>query len=51
MIAQLLASRHPSRTLSLASIMSSTGNPGLPPPTPEATAMLTRRAPDPSHDE
>jgi pimeloyl-ACP methyl ester carboxylesterase len=51
MIAQLVASRYPSRTLSLASIMSSTGNPGLPPPAPEAMAMATRRAPDPSHDE
>jgi type VI secretion system (T6SS) phospholipase Tle1-like effector len=35
----------PHRTLSLTSIMSSTGNPGVPPATPEAMAVLTRRAP------
>jgi pimeloyl-ACP methyl ester carboxylesterase len=51
MIAQLVASEYPHRTLSLTSIMSSTGNPGLPPPTPEAMAMLMRRAPHPSEDE
>lgn len=51
MIAQLVASAHPHRTLSLTSIMSGTGNPSLPPPTPEAMAMLTRRAPNPSEDE
>ncbi|MGD9764792.1 MAG: alpha/beta fold hydrolase [Candidatus Binatia bacterium] len=42
MIAQVLAYRHPSRLRSLTSIMSTTGNPSLPPPTPEAlTALLT----------
>jgi pimeloyl-ACP methyl ester carboxylesterase len=51
MIAQLVASEHPHRILSLTSIMSSTGNPGLPPATPEAMAMLTQRAPHPSEDE
>jgi pimeloyl-ACP methyl ester carboxylesterase len=51
MIAQLVASEHPHRTLSLTSIMSSTGNPGLPPATPEAMAALTRRAPHPLEDE
>lgn len=51
MIAQLVAAEHPHRTLSLTSIMSSTGNPGLPPPTPQAMAMLTRRAPHPLEDE
>ena len=51
MIAQLMASEHPHRVLSLASIMSSTGNPALPPPTSEAMAALTRRAPHPSEDE
>lgn len=51
MIAQLMASEHPDRVLSLTSIMSSTGNPGLPPPTPEAVAALTRPAPNPAEDE
>jgi len=40
MIAQEMAIHHPSRVLSLVSIMSSTGAPGLPGPTPEAAAML-----------
>jgi pimeloyl-ACP methyl ester carboxylesterase len=47
MIAQILAARHPRRIASLTSIMSSTGNPSLPPPAPAAMAMLTRPAPDP----
>jgi pimeloyl-ACP methyl ester carboxylesterase len=51
MIAQLVASEHPNRTLSLTSIMSSTGNPGLPPATPEAMAVLTQRRPHPLEDE
>jgi pimeloyl-ACP methyl ester carboxylesterase len=51
MIAQLIAAEHPQRTLSMASIMSSTGNPELPPPSPEAMSALTRRAPDPARDE
>jgi pimeloyl-ACP methyl ester carboxylesterase len=50
MIAQLVASEHPHRTLSLTSIMSSMGNPGLPPATPEAMAVLARRAPHPLED-
>lgn len=41
MIAQLLAAGHPERVLTLTSIMSSTGEPGLPPSTPEAWACLT----------
>ncbi len=40
MIAQELAISHPDRVRSLTSIMSSTGNPKLPPPTREASAML-----------
>lgn len=40
MIAQTLAIRHPARLRSLISIMSTTGNPTLPPPTPEAMAVL-----------
>lgn len=40
MIAQELAIHHPRRVRSLVSIMSSTGRPGLPGPTPEAAAVL-----------
>ncbi len=40
MIGQTLAIHHPERLHSLVSIMSSTGNPELPPPTPEAAAAL-----------
>jgi len=39
-IAQLIAARHPERTLSLTSIMSSSGNPALPLPTPAANLAL-----------
>jgi pimeloyl-ACP methyl ester carboxylesterase len=41
MIAQLMAASHPDRVLTLTSIMSSTGEPGLPASTPEAWACLT----------
>ena len=41
MIAQLVAAARPDRTRSLVSIMSSSGAPDLPPPTPEAAAVLT----------
>jgi pimeloyl-ACP methyl ester carboxylesterase len=51
MIAQLLASEYPQRTLSLTAIMSSTGSPALPPPTPAAMAMLMKRPPNPFQDE
>lgn len=51
MIAQLIAAEHAQRTLSLASIMSSTGNPELPPPSPAAMSALTQRAPNPAEDE
>jgi pimeloyl-ACP methyl ester carboxylesterase len=44
-IAQELAIRHPSRLETLTSIMSSTGEPGLPPPKPEAMAVLMTPAP------
>ncbi len=40
MIAQELAINQPERVLTLTSIMSSTGAPGLPGPTPEAAAVL-----------
>ncbi len=46
MIAQLVACNHPDRTLSLTSIMSSTGNPDLPKATPAAQAALTAPRPD-----
>jgi pimeloyl-ACP methyl ester carboxylesterase len=50
MIAQLVAADYPEKTLSLTSIMSSTGNPGLPRPKPEAAARLNTPAPDPNKD-
>jgi pimeloyl-ACP methyl ester carboxylesterase len=50
MIAQLVAADYPDRTLSLTSIMSSTGNPELPRATPEAMAVLNNRGPDPRED-
>jgi pimeloyl-ACP methyl ester carboxylesterase len=40
MIAQTVAYRHGAKTRSLVSIMSSTGNPALPPAKPEAMAVL-----------
>ena len=40
MIAQTVAIRHPERLLSLTSIMSSTGDPALPPAKPEAMRVL-----------
>ena len=43
MIAQMVAANHPHKTLSLTSIMSSTGNPALPPAKPEAMAILMTR--------
>jgi pimeloyl-ACP methyl ester carboxylesterase len=45
MIAQAMAIHHPDRVRTLTSIMSSTGNPELPPPTPEAAAILVTPAP------
>jgi pimeloyl-ACP methyl ester carboxylesterase len=51
MIAQLIAADYPQRTLSLTSIMSTSGNPSLPPPTPAAAAVLMTRSPDPAHRE
>jgi pimeloyl-ACP methyl ester carboxylesterase len=50
MIAQLVAADFPEKTLSLTSIMSSTGNPDLPRATPEAMARLNTPAPDPNKD-
>jgi pimeloyl-ACP methyl ester carboxylesterase len=50
MIAQLVAADHPHRTLSLTSIMSTTGNPELPRAKPGAMARLNTPAPDPTKD-
>ncbi|HEX7790358.1 MAG TPA: alpha/beta fold hydrolase [Afipia sp.] len=49
MIAQEIAMQHPDRVLSLTSIMSTTGNPRLPQPTREASAILL--APPPKTKE
>lgn len=51
MIAQTVAIEHPGRVLSLTSIMSATGAPGTMDATPEAAAVLTQVAPDPTVDE
>ena len=45
MIAQLVASRHPDRVLSLTSIMSNTGNPASPQGDPEALAAVVAPPP------
>jgi pimeloyl-ACP methyl ester carboxylesterase len=50
MVAQSLAIEHPSRVRSLNIMMSHTGNPDLPPANPDAMAILSMRAPDPSQD-
>jgi pimeloyl-ACP methyl ester carboxylesterase len=50
MIAQMVAANHPEKVLSLVSVMSTTGNPALPPARPEAMAALTTPAPDPMAD-
>jgi len=50
MIAQLVAADYPERTLSLTSIMSTTGNPNLPRATDAAMARLNTPAPDPTKD-
>lgn len=51
MIAQIVASEHPRRTLTLTSIMSTSGNPDLPPSSPAAMAVLMQRSPHPWQDE
>ncbi|WP_223216029.1 alpha/beta fold hydrolase [Agrobacterium pusense] len=50
MIAQILASDHADRVISLTSIMSSTGNPSLPQAKPDVMAMMIRPAPYPAVD-
>lgn len=51
MIAQLLASEHAERVLSLVSMMSSTGNRNLPQASPAVMAAMTSPAPHPLKDE
>ncbi len=51
MIAQIAASEHPERVLSLTSIMSSSGNPVLPQTAPDVMEMMTKPAPNPFEDE
>jgi len=51
MIAQMLATEHRARVRSLAIVMSTSGNPDLPPSAPEALAALATPAPDPRVDE
>jgi pimeloyl-ACP methyl ester carboxylesterase len=51
MIAQLLASEHAGRVLSLVSMMSSTGNRDLPQASPAVMAAMTSPAPHPLKDE
>jgi pimeloyl-ACP methyl ester carboxylesterase len=50
MIAQLVAVNYPEKTLTLTSIMSTTGNPAVPPAKPEAMAVLTSRPTSPEPD-
>lgn len=51
MIAQIVASEYPQRVLTLISIMSSSGNPILPPSAPDVMAMMTKPVPNPFEDE
>lgn len=50
MIAQLVAADYPHKTLSLTSIMSTTGASEVSRATPEAAAVLVERGPDPRED-
>ncbi len=45
MITQTVAIEHPGRALTITSTLSTTGDPMLPPPTPEAMAVLLKPAP------
>lgn len=45
MIAQIIAARYANRTRSLTSIMSSSGDPGLPPGRPEAISVCSPSSP------
>lgn len=50
MIAQLVATRHPAKVKSMVSIMSTTGNPDVPPAKPEAMAALLTPPADTSRE-
>ncbi|MEZ6023298.1 MAG: alpha/beta hydrolase, partial [Hyphomonadaceae bacterium] len=50
MIGQLVAADYADRVLSFTAVFTSTGNPALPPSTPEAMAVLTTAAPNPNKD-
>lgn len=50
MIAQIMATDHPGRVLSLTSIMASDGNPALPSAEPEVMALMMRPRTDPALD-
>jgi pimeloyl-ACP methyl ester carboxylesterase len=51
MISQIVAADYPQRVLSFTSIMSTTGNPALPPSSPAATMLLGTPAPNPKDVE
>src|SRR6476619_6542923 len=51
MIAQIVAAKYPNRVRSLGSIMSSSGDPGLPPAKPEAMNAIMQARPDGSDRE
>ncbi|WP_198294050.1 alpha/beta fold hydrolase [Burkholderia ubonensis] len=51
MIAQVAASEYPNRVLSLTSIMSSSGNPELPPAKADVMSLMTKRTPHPFDNE
>jgi pimeloyl-ACP methyl ester carboxylesterase len=51
MIAQIVAAKYPERTLSLVSIMSTTGNPEVPRGKPEAYAAITTPPPSLSRED
>jgi pimeloyl-ACP methyl ester carboxylesterase len=51
MIAQIVAAKHPNRVRSLVSIMSSSGDPGLPQAKPEAMTAIMQVRPDGSDRE
>lgn len=50
MVAQLVAADYPQKVLSVTSMLSTTGNPELPQPTPETLAALENQGPDPRED-
>lgn len=50
MIAQMVAANHGEKVMSLVSVMSTTGNPALPPAKPEAMAALTKPGVDPAEN-